>query len=526
MGHGNDNVHLRQGPVEKFAFDLMQSMVQGNDLPDAIATFLLLTEDLQLCLFALSPEFNIRNLPYVLLYILDPSMVFTNFDPHLPDGNVPPLATTIPNLLLIQWILWGISVFLIFLALATAIHVGIAFRRGKFHGLSLLSLKILRVLTMLFGSILFIPMLQLLMMNLNCNYNANRLTDHPTVQCLSGTNFPLYIVSVISILIFIPYAISTASIYFSFDPAAKSHHARNPISYFDTLYMTARVSIVVLFSLVHQPGFLAVWLILSTGYVLYVHGVSQPFYRETFNRLRFGSLLSAFLSAIVAGISLLVETPKDDTKFVTAWGVVLVVGNVGGYFAGILVKRLICKRVYRQMKRLAEQHEQGFPIAKNPEVKEDPRPLGKNNNTTAGTILNSTPAHHRRSPGAFVVHMAEAIVSTRTEPRPIRAFHNPSDVELSCRFINFNRSPEAQKLVQEIFEQGLREFPENSILRLIYSRYIAAFFTCPLEFVNESQDIGAAEFREHHHVDDSIQQSKFNAYGEKMEPKKGGKRNM
>ncbi|KAJ3088330.1 hypothetical protein HK102_009009 [Quaeritorhiza haematococci] len=500
-GENEENAQLRQGPLEKFAFDMLQSMVMGNELPNTIATFLLIFGDFQLLIFSLYPVFNIKNVPYVIEYIVDPVTVFDNrvssHSTHLEE-NVP-LSDHIPQHLVVQIAFWVIAMILIILSLVSATHVGFSFRRGSFRRLSLLSLKTLRIITKLLGSILFIPILQLLLMNLECNYSTNRLRDTPELACLSGFNLPFFVISVIGLAVFIPYAIITSSVYFSFDPAAKSRHARNPISFYDTIDMSSRVALVVLFGLVENSIFLIILLLGLLGYMLYLHVVSQPFYHQEFNQLRCGLLLGAFMSSIVAAISLMIDTPADDKGFFIAWILAYPTGFVGGWFLANVGKSIICRRVYQQMKLVKERQHQNRlhpethkPILRSSVVDEksgaaleegrsinvenpfaDGSPMGKGNSQDIVTHKELGP---EVSTGMLVVNMAESVVANRTVMRPICPFFHPSDVEVACRFINTNRSAEAKALVREIFEQGLVQFPKNAILRLIYSRYIAAYF--------------------------------------------------
>ncbi|KAJ3092791.1 hypothetical protein HK102_002719 [Quaeritorhiza haematococci] len=477
-GGTNENRQLRQGPVERFAFDLLQSMVHGNELPDSIATVLLVIEDFQLVIFALSPIFQIKNVPTILEAIVDPVYLFYNHAGAHSGHQDQPITNEFSAQHLWQIVFFGISIALILIALASSVGVGVAFQGGNFRGLSLISLKVLRIVTMLLGSILFIPVLQLLMMNLDCDYNTGRITDEPHMLCLSGPNLPIYIISVVCLVVLIPLILMTASIFFSYDPAAHSLHARNPIAYFDTVYTAARVSLVVLFSLVRNRIVLIVALLLWIIYLLYLHSVSQPFYHEVFNQLRCGLMFGAFLGTIVAAVACGVETPEDDKSFITAFGVLYVVGLVSGYFGAPLIKSQICKRVYRQMKLVKEQKRSqrenpvdGWGRMSDHREGRSEREGEANDATAPNNFLRRA-----LSSGHLVVEMAESIVHTWTVQPPVRVFYRPSDVELACRFINHNRSQAGQRLVQEIFEQGLEQFPDNATLCLIFSRYIAAFF--------------------------------------------------
>ncbi|KAJ3055911.1 hypothetical protein HK102_011277, partial [Quaeritorhiza haematococci] len=411
---------------------------------------------------------------------------------------------TPPEHFIAQIAFWVLSMVLVIMSLVCSIQVGYSFRRGSFRRLSVVALKTLRINTKLLGSILFIPVMQLLLMNLECDYHADRLRNAVDLACLSGFNLPFFVISVIGLAIFAPYAIITSSVYFSFDPASKSLNARNPISFYDTVDLSSRVALVISFSLVVQPVFLIILLIVLLSHMLYLHVVSQPFYHQPINQIRCGMLLGALLNSIVALTALFVDKPENDVGFFVAWILAYPTGIVGGYFLANVVKTMICNHVYQRMKSAKERQHQkrlhpntdkmvlrrsivnGVEVDAQQDAAMDqleagsPRELEENpagdsssmqKETGDGSDKDVTPKNlsFAASIGMLVVDMAEAVVATRTVLSPIHPFFRPSDVELSCRFINMNRSPEAKALVREIFEQGLMQFPKNAILRLVYS---------------------------------------------------------
>ncbi|KAJ3088331.1 hypothetical protein HK102_009010 [Quaeritorhiza haematococci] len=517
-----ETVKLRQGPIERFSFDVFHSAFTGVDIPDTIASILLIITDFQLLVFSLYPALNIKNVPPILKYIIDFATIFEDTSSSsYPLNTNSANSAIVPSRLVPQLVLWGISVGLVIFALACAIYLGLSFRRGRFQKMTRVSIGMLRVVTKLLISVLAIPVMQLLMMNLECDYNEDRLRRVPDAACLSDFNLPLFIVSIVILVVFIPYSIMASSVYFPIDPASKSREARAPIALYDPLSMLTRAFLVILFALVEQPVVLIVFLLLSLGVLLYVHTVSQPFYHQLFNQLRCGLLLGAFLSSIVAAISIAVDTPYNDKGFFIAWVLVYPMGLVAGFFVANPVKTMICRHVYQQLKLVKERKHRNRaprPLQRSLEV----RPILRTGLKTLGGLElqrecdpSSACVDHKHadideqcqlemdlhdhsegrtfellndinhtaetlapteSAGTLAVNMAESVAAHRTILKPIFPFLRPSDVEMACRFIRNNCTSEAKTLVNEIFEQGLIQFPKNPMIRILYARYIAAYF--------------------------------------------------
>jgi hypothetical protein len=62
----------------------------------------------------------------------------------------------------------------------------------------------------------------------------------------------------------------------------------------------------------------------------------------------------------------------------------------------------------------------------------------------------------------------ETIVETIALREPIIVFSHPYECELVSRFIRYNNSPEALRALDEIFNEGMIQYPKNSSLKLSY----------------------------------------------------------
>lgn len=105
----------------------------------------------------------------------------------------------------------------------------------QFAGLSLLALKTLRLVTMLIGTVLFMPFLEILFVAVSCFGENSTLIEYPDVQCFNGPYSAQTVIAIIMLLIFVPYNVIMASIYMETSPHRSSRMARVPIGRFDTI---------------------------------------------------------------------------------------------------------------------------------------------------------------------------------------------------------------------------------------------------------------------------------------------------
>ncbi|KAJ3092072.1 hypothetical protein HK102_010982 [Quaeritorhiza haematococci] len=89
--------------------------------------------------------------------------------------------------------------------------------------------------------------------------------------------------------------------------------------------------------------------------------------------------------------------------------------------------------------------------------------------------MESTSRNAVEESGSVMSRLGDIVKAKSDNNRP-KVFARISDVELACRFINKNRSPDAARLVKEIFNEGFKQFPDNACLNLIFSRYITVYF--------------------------------------------------
>ncbi|KAJ3087980.1 hypothetical protein HK102_009841 [Quaeritorhiza haematococci] len=377
------NEWVGQNVVEKWTFDMLYCMLQQNELPNLASTILLVLEDIQVLQFTLSDQFRIRNAPQWLSLILNP----TNFT----QGDYTRHLT-----------MWKIAIALT-------------------------------------GVLIILVLLD----DLGCDYHINRLIVDPREECWTGQNAPYFYASIAALLLFIPYTVITMSVFFTFDPATESHHARNPIALFDPIYIIVRMILVICFKLLPRESvFDGILLVAGNAYLLHLQLTTQPFYHDFFNKLR--------------------------------------AGFAAGYFASVWTQKVILANVYNRLKAMEPagkaaadttkvEPQRKMSIIQSTESSESRESNSSNPNSNS----NPTAIH---IPRRATIAKLDDIISTKTVNSAEKIFSRISDVEMACRFIKRNQSSEAISLVAEIFQEGLKQYPRSACLNLIFSRYIVAYF--------------------------------------------------
>ncbi|KAI8918327.1 hypothetical protein DFJ77DRAFT_290500 [Powellomyces hirtus] len=435
--------------LEHIAFSVLYSMVSGNnDHSDLLNGVIMLFEDMQLISFAFSPEFY-QHMPHWAMHVTNPLA----YRPAEYSAFV---------------ILLGIVIGFLVLAVVCAVEVAMSFGSGKFAGASLLALKTLRLITSLLGTILFIPFLEILLAAVTCTGEQSHLREYPQVQCFSGAYSAQTIIVILSLLLFIPYNIAMSAIYLDTSPSRVNKASRTPIGRLDTIYAIARIFIVMIFTLTRTPALKIAFLIMVTFMLSVLIIRYQPFYISLYNELRAALFFAAASAAVVALISHLLKLDTIALPIATAASAP--VGAIVGVFTCRRVYKTTINRVYRQIQ---VKHE---TLGKSP--------LGKSFQALgvpADPEINSTrdlsddPELGDMFTGTSAIRDIHRITSTRTRPKTIHVFRHVGEVEIACRFVHNNRSPEALYIMEEIFGEGFEQFPKNALLKLVYAGYLEVF---------------------------------------------------
>ncbi|KAJ3056566.1 hypothetical protein HK097_005963 [Rhizophlyctis rosea] len=328
----------------------------------------------------------------------------------------------------------------------------------QFRGLSLYALKTLRFLTVLGGTVLFMPILEILFVAIDCRLDGT-MYHYEGVKCFGGANALATVLAIIGLVFFLPYTVAMTSVYFDISPAMPSPTARSPLGRVDFWYTLIRIALVTAFTFSTSPILHLCFLIPCLVALCYFGYFYQQFYKQVYNEIRAAIWTSALFMAVVAAIAYGTKKGDKDVLFIS----VFAFGGVGlgvGVLIVKLYRRNVENHVYSGMQKKRLEQNNNNPL-QNPFTKQKSGitgalERGDFNEDQAFTDINK-------------------IVRTHTVKKDIKVFRHPGEVEIACRFLFHNRDADALYLADQIFQEGFRQWPRDAMLNLVYANYIVTF---------------------------------------------------
>ncbi|KAJ3024163.1 hypothetical protein HKX48_005565 [Thoreauomyces humboldtii] len=439
---------------------LLEQRVHDNDVNSLLSVLITLFEDMQLISFAFNPIFY-DDMPDWAPYITNP----LSYRPHSYSGFL---------------VLLGVVIGLVMLAVVSAVEVAMSFGSGKFAGISLYALKTLRLLTQLLGTILFIPVIEILFVAVTCSGPNNTLVEYPNHECFSGSNSALTIIVLFVLMVFVPYNVCMSAIYLDTSPNRSNKTARVPIGRLDTIYAISRILVTLVFTLSSSAVLRIAFLIPVTALLSVLIIRYQPFYIRSHNELRAALFMASAFAAVVALVSHVTKSPGKTLPIAAV--VSVLVGAITGAATCRAIFRITVRRVYN---RIQMKHK---GLGKS--MQDLGVTSGPNRQTTES--LEDKAERGEGFDGIQAMRDLHTITGTRTRPKTIKVFTHPAEVELACRFVHDNRTPQALYIMEEIFGEGFDQFPRNSMLKLIYAGYLETYTSEsqePVYFVNLAKSL-------------------------------------
>ncbi|KAJ3292032.1 hypothetical protein HK104_005610 [Borealophlyctis nickersoniae] len=367
-------------------------------------------------------------------------------------------------------ILLGIVIGIVALAILLAAKVAVSFESGKFAGFSLWALKTLRMVTKLLGTVLLMPFLEVLLAALQCFGPDHTLVDFPDVQCFQGGYASATIVVIVMLCVFVPFTIIMSAIYVEPSPKRVSPLARAPIGRLDTIYVLCRMILTAVFVFSSDPRVQLGFLIPVNVALCFLIVHHQPFYRSVFNQIRAACYFASAFTSFVALLAYLAD--PGGIGFPVAAAASGPVGAVAGVFTCRMAYQMTVNRVYRRMKLKYDVTGDGLRAGSSLKAGSSQKPVNILRSKSMGDA-GKVEAGYGNDEDIYR-HMS-TIAKTRNRPKTIRVFASVVEVELACRFLHNNRSPEAFFMVEEIFEEGFRQYPKDSMLQLVYADYLETY---------------------------------------------------
>ncbi|KAJ3344283.1 hypothetical protein HDU93_000073 [Gonapodya sp. JEL0774] len=436
-----EKANLHRSRIEVTLFQVLHSMVTGNETPRSLAFPLLFFEDMQMLYFCWHPGRSFPGMPSWAPYIWNPLI----------------LRPAAYNSFLI---LFGIAMLVVGTLIGTIVFCAVSFSSGKFK--YIFPLNLLRAGTLLAVGILNIPIAEVLITVLHCKEGSIYL--YPEVQCFStAAHLIPFILAVMGLLLFVPYTLLMALSYVDGNPKSSKNTTTRANGRTDFLYIAIKLFIVFIWEFVELPiaklGFLVPCLLILTKEVLH----RQPFHNETLQTIRAGILTTASLSSIIA---ILAEAMDSDSivPFVFLCLALLV-----GFIAGAIVNKLLFKRITQQV---YDRFQSRVKLMRARDAGVVSFAALPKSSSTRGKFFEMP-----EDPTSVLEEISDNIgklTSERVNEEP-PMFNSPNDVELACRFVRYSKDPKSMLLMRELYEAAFQQFPKDGYVHIQAAMYLLAF---------------------------------------------------
>ncbi|KAN0024265.1 hypothetical protein ACTFIV_008667 [Dictyostelium citrinum] len=296
--------------IEKGSFGVLYAMIKGNTFPRILTIISLLIEFCQLSSFGFKHQYPWGgDAGYYLKKIMSP----VSHPSNLVGYN---------GFTIFFWIVIG----LLLLGFFNIWYVAYQFYRGKIANIWII--RTLRWFVSTTVAVLFIPIISLLLIGLDCDYGQGgilRTFSNDNIYCFKGANLSIAIVSIILIVVFSIVGFTSSATYYEYDPYVKSRFSK-PHARFDVYILFVKLILALLNSLVDFSPWTTsiVFFILSITLVL-GSIIILPYNNQRLNQVKSGFYTTVFW---VSFMTLVTMGINDETTATTCY-----IAIVGAFFA-------------------------------------------------------------------------------------------------------------------------------------------------------------------------------------------------
>ncbi|KXS09475.1 hypothetical protein M427DRAFT_149746 [Gonapodya prolifera JEL478] len=428
----------RSNPIESLLFPTLYALGRQNHLPQALEAAFFLFEDLQLCSFSWRSEY-VPGLPNYIQYVFNP--IILSID-------------TTSSFEAAFWTVVGLLV----ITIGLLFYVFFSFSRGEFK--HVWPLKVIRILSAVFLTFLFIPSLEILLAAWKCPH----ATSAKGPQCLLDTReLPYVIMSLILTPSLFAFVLFMSLFLVDTNPQSTNLSARIH-GQFDALYAIIKTAVVIADKFGGQWGRLGVVLLACFGSLVYL-AKTVPFFHPRVNALRAGAITFGFCSAVIACLTKLIADPD---QIATPSIVFLALSGPASFLLG---GSLVYRRLYTVRMDVITRLKQKRAVQGALEV--PAMPLESDNLSVDQAQKQRPSLNHVRvlfidsgetkvkqdhnENDAFdspkILENAQVIAS-RKEKRKEPVFGSELEVEIACRFVRDSCREDSIALLKLIFEEA------------------------------------------------------------------------
>ncbi|KAI9204773.1 uncharacterized protein BJ171DRAFT_598806, partial [Polychytrium aggregatum] len=410
--------------VRDVMFALLFYIVHGNTSSVLDYVSLVIEDGQLLCFFFSDSLRSVYMLPDFLVNFVEVKYLTFDITPTYVTLNAIAVSSVALLILNIIYICWGLF-------------------NGKQE--AIWPIKTLRFFASYLPTVFYIPIVESLMSALVCTIQSSLSSSQlGGSNCVVGSRLPLFVVSIITLVVYIPIAAGLSVFYLNPDPTLKSPmskvHGRVDLAY---IFLKSLLVLVWLMVPANIPLLRIGVATMVPGTMLMVLNYYLPYYNPRINQMRSGFYFSAFGIGLIAFITCLVNT-FGGSNLQTSSVVPIVMGSL---------------------------------IA----------PLWVTGYFFTAWLLKWIESSSRK-------RLADALSTVNPDDDPI-VFYHWTHVEITARFItakmDSRRRNVKQALVGElrdIFLRGITEFPRCHWIRLCYASYFS--------FVQQSKMEAAKQLRQ------------------------------
>eukprot|EP00741_Cyanophora_paradoxa_P013217 tig00000178_g12767.t1 len=374
---------------------------------------------------------------------------------------------------ILEFFFW-LSASCVFIAISLSVLVWYNFRTQRFM---MLPVKILRVVVKIMLTAFYITIINFFMWGVRCGEKGS---EENLLVCWSAPHLIYLGVSIIALLLFVPYACLMALVYHDRKPLSRDIESR-PHGRFDFLYLLIRTAMVLITALVPASQVAAinftifVLMLLAAAFLIVV----QPFYRPRINAFRCALMTSAAVFALCSCFLSFLDTGAKLVASVACLLLSIAALPAGYYISLMYVRKVLRRHINVEAPgpaRLATVDEAGEERAAAGEAGAD------------GAGFEATGALN--AGGSFARRVTKAALSESDDLNDedfswrrlfLRGYFSESkflsegEVEVATRFLRRDRSPEALERAEAIYKRGMAQFPDSSYVRICYASYLIHF---------------------------------------------------
>ncbi|KAM9987886.1 hypothetical protein ACTFIZ_003259 [Dictyostelium cf. discoideum] len=305
--------------IEKGSFGVLYAMIKGNTFPRILTIISLLIEFCQLSSFGFKKQYPWGgDAGYYLKRIMSP----VSHPSNLVGYN---------GFSIFFWIVIG----LLLLGFFNIWYVAYQFYRGKIANIWII--RTLRWFVSTTVAVLFIPIISLLLIGLDCDYSQGgilRTFSNDKIYCFKGANLSISIVSIILIIVFSIVGFTSCATYYEYDTNVKSRFSK-PHARFDVYILFVKLILALLNSLVDFSPWTTsiVYFILSIT-LLFGSIIILPYNNQILNQVKSGFYTTVFWLSFMTLVTMGIN---DETTATTCY--IAIVGTSFAFPIGYFSNR-------------------------------------------------------------------------------------------------------------------------------------------------------------------------------------------